>query len=82
MPQVWLDVALELLAQGVPLVIVEVCETRGWFFGYANTVEELEPTRARILDQFLLLGAALQGINGAQSQLVAAETQGFIPSEN
>jgi hypothetical protein len=81
-PQVWLDVALSLIAEGEPVVIEEIEDMQGWQFGFARNLEELECTRARILRQFLLLGAALQGVNGVQSQMVAAETQGFVPSVN
>lgn len=81
-PQVWLDVALALISQGEPLIIKEFEDMQGWQFGFSRNLEELESTRARILDQYLRLGAALQGVNGVQSQMVAAETQGFVPSVN
>ena len=53
-PQVWLNVAFALAAQGTPILIEEVEDQQAWYFGLANSAEELEPTRGRIIDQYHL----------------------------
>lgn len=79
---IWLDAALTVMGRGEPVLIEESPEVRGWRFCLAKSPAELEPTRARVVDQYLRMSKALRGINLAQIQLVTEDIRGCMPSTN
>ena len=77
----WLDAALSLLARGEPIMI-ENQGTLGWSFCLAQCAEELQSTRARLLQQYIVMNEAFRGINVALARLLTDDMRGHTSDTN